>query len=114
MFEFLHEKKKTQPERVLELLLKDGKVTSLTLSQMYPVILNFHHQIMELRQFHNIRRESELVKGKKHTTYFYEGRKAIPERREKVKHYTKEDIINAFNAWLALEAPNAEAYLQTL
>lgn len=37
-----------------------------------------------------------------------------PERREVVKHYTKEDIINAFNAWLALEAPNAEAYLQTI
>ena len=36
--------------------------------------------------------------------------------RPRVKHtkatYTKEDIEKAFNAWLALEAPNAQAYLE--
>lgn len=114
MFDFLKSQKQTQPERVLELLIKNGKVTSLQLSQMHPVILNFHQQIYALRPFHNIETISELVNGKKHTTYIYHGRKMIPERREKVKHYTEQDIINAFNAWLNLEAPNAEAYLQTL
>lgn len=69
---------------------------------------------MSLRVSHNIETISELVKGKKHTTYIYKGRKIIPERREKNKKYTEQDIINAFNAWLNLEAPNAEAYLQTI
>lgn len=114
MFDFLNSQKQTQTERVLELLIKHGKVTSLQLSQMHPVILNFHQQIYALRPFHNIETISQLVNGKKHTTYIYHGRKMTPERREVVKHYTKEDIINAFNAWLALEAPNAEAYLQTI
>lgn len=114
MFDFLKSQKQTQTERVLELLIKHGKVTSLQLSQMHPVILNFHQQIYALRPFHNIETISQLVNGKKHTTYIYHGRKAIPERREKVKHYTEQDIINAFNAWLALEAPNAEAYLETI
>jgi len=95
---FFNQEKKTQPERVLELLLKHGKVTSLQLSQMHPVILNFHQQIYALRPFHNIETISELVNGKKHTTYIYHGRKIVPMPREKVKHYTKEDMINAFNA----------------
>jgi aminoglycoside phosphotransferase family enzyme len=98
MFDFLNSQKQTQTERVLELLIKHGKVTSLQLSQMHPVILNFHQQIYALRPFHNIETISQLVNGKKHTTYIYHGRKMTPERREIVKHYTKEDIIKAFNA----------------
>lgn len=113
MFDFLSSKK-TQKERILELLIKYGKVSSLTFSQMNPVILNWRDPIMDLRVSHNIETQSELVKGKKHTTYIYHGRKFAPMPRVKVKHYTEEDIINAFNAWLALEAPNAEAYLKTL
>lgn len=113
MFPFFEEKK-TQTERVLELLLKHGRVTSLQLSQMHPVILNFHNALMELRLLHNIETVSELVKGKKHTAYIYHGRKLAPMPREKVKHFLKEDIIRAFEAWANLEAPNGEAYLETL
>lgn len=95
---WLNTEKKTQPERVLELLLKHGKVTSLQLSQMHPVILNFHDAIHDLRRKHNIETVSELVKGIKHTSYIYHGRLAIPCRWTREKKYNKEDIIKAFNA----------------
>jgi len=97
MFSFFS-KKKSQPERVLELLLKHGTVTSLQLSQMHPVILNFHEAIHDLRRKHNIETVIELVKGTKHTSYIYHGRLAIPCRWTKEKKYNKEDIIKAFNA----------------
>jgi hypothetical protein len=90
--------KKTQSERVLELLLKHGTVTSLQLSQMHPVILNFHEAIHDLRRKHSIQTVSELVKGIKHTSYIYHGRLAVPCRFKKERKYTREDILNAFNA----------------
>jgi len=114
MFDFLNSQKQTQTERVLELLIKHGKVTSLQLSQMHPVILNFHEAIHDLRQKHNIETVSKLVKGIKHTSYIYHGRLSVPFRWECKKKYTQEDIIKAFNAWMKKEAPNAEAYLQTI
>lgn len=106
--------KKTQPERVLELLLRHGTVTSLQLSQMHPVILNFHEAIHALRRKHNIETVVELVKGVKHTSYIYHGRNPIPTRCIRERKYTREEAIKIFNAWLNLEAPNAEAYLETL
>jgi len=112
MFHFFT--KKTQPQRVLDLLLKKGTVTSLELSQMHPVILNFHECIHDLRQKHEIETITELVKGIKHTSYKYNGRLVIPFKWECRKKYTKEDIEKAFNAWMNIEAPNAEAYLQTI
>ena len=90
--------KKTQSERVLELLLKHGTVTSLQLSQMHPVILNFHEAIHDLRQKHNIETVIKLVKGIKHTSYIYHGRLSVPFRWECKKKYTQDDIIKAFNA----------------
>ena len=113
MFNFLHPKQ-TQSERVLELLIKHGKVTSLQLSQVHPVILNFHNCIFNLRQFHNIRVESKIVKWKKHTTYFYEGRKFVPMPREKIRYYTKEEMIECWNTCERKDFPNVEAYLQTI
>lgn len=81
MFSFFQ--KKSQPQRVLDLLLKKGTVTSLELSQMHPVILNFHEAIHDLRQKHEIETIIELVKGTKHTSYKYKGRLAVPFRWEK-------------------------------
>lgn len=99
MFGFLKAKcHKSQADRVLELLLKKGTVTSLELSQMHPVILNFHEQIHTLRQKHHIDRESHLVDGKKHTTYIYKGILAVPFRWEHKRKYTEEEIKQAFNA----------------
>lgn len=46
--------------------------------------------------------------------YTFKGVSVKPREKHIKKSYTKEDIINAFNAWLALEAPNAEAYLTTI
>jgi len=97
MFNFLF-KKQPQHARVLELLIKNRKVTSLQLSQMHPVILNFHQQIHILRQKHNIETIEELVKGVKHTTYIYHGRLAVPCRWERKKKYKEEDVLNAFEA----------------
>ena len=113
MFNFLSPKK-TQHERVLDLLVKKGTVTSLELSQMHPVILNFHEQIHKLRERHEIETVVELVKGIKHTSYIYKGKLVVPCKWRKEKKFTKEDIIKAFNAGLYSEAPNGEAYFETL
>lgn len=112
MFSFFQ--KKSQPQRVLDLFLKKGTVTSLELSQMHPVILNFHECIHDLRQKHNIETVIELVKWIKHTSYIYHGRLLVPCRWERKKKYKEEDVLNAFEAWLKGDFPNAEAYLETL
>lgn len=114
MFSFLKKCHKSQADRVLELLQKHWTVTSLQLSQMHPVILNFHEAIHDLRQKHNIETVIKLVKGIKHTSYIYHGRLSVPFRWECKKKYTQDDIIKAFNAWMKKEAPNAEAYLSNL
>lgn len=89
MFSFFQ--KKSQPQRVLDLLLKKGTVTSLELSQMHPVILNFHECIHDLRQKHEIETITELVKGIKHTSYKYKGRLVIPFKWECSKKITEEE-----------------------
>jgi len=114
MFHLFTKCHKTQADRVLEQLVKKGTVTSLEISQMHPVILNFHEAIHTLRQKHEIETVSELVKGIKHTHYIYKWKLTVPFRWKCKKKYTEEDIIKAFNAWLYLEAPNAEAYLTTI
>ncbi len=114
MFSLFTKCHKTQADRVLELLVKKGTVTSLEISQMHPVILNFHEAIHTLRQKHEIETVTNLVKGIKHTHYIYKWKLTAPFRWKCKKKYTEEDIINAFNAWLYLEAPNAEAYLTTI
>ena len=114
MFSLFTKCHKTQADRVLELLVKKGTVTSLEISQMHPVILNFHEAIHTLRQKHEIETVSELVKGIKHTHYIYKWKLTVPFRWKCKKKYTEEDIIKAFNAWINIEAPNAEAYLTTI
>lgn len=114
MFHLFTKCHKTQADRVLELLVKKGTVTSLEISQMHPVILNFHEAIHTLRQKHEIETVTNLVKGIKHTHYIYKWKLTVPFRWKCKKKYTEEDIIKAFNAWIYLEAPNAEAYLTTI
>jgi hypothetical protein len=98
MFHLFHKSHKTQADRVLELLQKKGTVTSLEISQMHPVILNFHEAIHTLRQKHEIETVTKLVKGIKHTSYIYHGKLTVPFRWQCKKKYTEEDIIKAFNA----------------
>lgn len=118
MFSLFTKCHKTQADRVLEQLVKKGTVTSLEISQMHPVILNFHEAIHTLRQKHEIETVSELVKGIKHTHYIYKWKLTVPFRWKCKKKYTQEEydewVKKGFNAWLNLEAPNAEAYLQTI
>ena len=114
MFSLFTKCHKTQADRVLELLVKKGTVTSLEISQMHPVILNFHEAIHTLRQKHEIETVTNLVKGIKHTHYIYKWKLTVPFRWKCKKKYTEDDIIKAFNAWIYLEAPNAEAYLTTI
>lgn len=92
MFSFFTKCKKSQSQRVLDELLKHGTVTSLHLSQMHPVILNFHEQIHVLRLKHNIETVIEKVNWIKHTSYIYHGRLSVPCRSTRPKKYTEEEV----------------------
>lgn len=52
--------------------------------------------------------------GKCYSTYIYLGYEPLFKKEKKKKKYTEEDVVNAFNAWLNLESPNAEAYLESI
>lgn len=92
MFSFPKKCHKSQADRVLELLIKHWTVTSLQLSQLKPVILNFHQQIHLLKQKHNIETVIEIVKGIKHTSYIYHGRLAIPCIFIREKKFTESEV----------------------
>lgn len=123
MFGFLKAKcHKSQTDRVLELLQahKWEPVALPMILDLRPRIAHHTECIRELRERgYDIECKSwftDMYGHKVHCSqYTFNGIANKPHTTHtKTKGYTKEDIINAFNAWLNLEAPNAEAYLQTL
>lgn len=94
MFNFFT--KKTQPQRVLELLQKKRTVSSLELSQMHPVILNFHECIHDLRTRHEIETVIEKVHWIKHTKYIYHGKLTCPMPHEHKRSKREE---KAYEEW---------------
>lgn len=81
-----------------------------------PRIAHYTSIIMMLRELgYDIPCRSYWQDGVHMSEYTFNGISLKPrEKHKKIKGYTKEDIINAFNAWIEAKAPNAEAYLQTL
>jgi len=123
MFWFLKAKcHKSQADRVLELLQahKWEAVALPMILDLRPRIAHHTECIRELRErWYDIECKSwftDMYGDKVHCSqYTLNGISVKPyEKHKKIKGYTKEDIINAFNAWLEMKVPNAEAYLQTL
>lgn len=122
MFDFLfHKCHESQADRVLELLKKHKwePVSLPMLLDIRPRIAHHTECIRKLRdRGYKIDCKSWFTNqnGKKvHCSqYTFHGIDLLPRTKHDKATYNKEDIKKAFNAWLALEAPNAEAYLQTI
>ena len=121
MFSLFTKCHKTQADRVLELLQK-YKWEAVSLPQILdlrPRIAHHTECIRELRdRWFDIECKSWFTDINGHkvhcSQYTFHGIALKPREKHIKKSYTKDDIIKAFNAWIYLEAPNAEAYLTTI